>query len=573
MRYGLIYGRIQPGDGHELGHFLEADVPGVVVARAPLTPLESFLVLGLMKLGLPAVVPSDFPYAQGRQVVADEPDDVIRALSALPNLRVKEVDGRTIRLPDYAHPAHAAEGFTPARRLGGPQSFLWVHQDSQARDGDTVVGQLPETGGDIGIEVVVADERADESVCAFLEGKARAALGLIQGVRAATSASSDEPFSLTTSAAATAGPGQMAEVIRRSLQFHYPRLGPVAVRVTCDPEELARLEPGIHQIQAERRGHAAALASGDDRMLFACTDCQPFSQEHVCFVGPTRPPMCGRDWREIAAGALFDVGYFPYKRRQDQMRANERPVAIGQCLDPLRGEYAGVNAAVQELSHGGASRVYLHSVRDHPHTSCGCFAYLAFWIAEAGGVGVMHRSFAGRAPNGETWDTLANKAGGKQWPGITGVGLAYLASPSFLRGDGGLNGVAWMTRKARAVAGPAALGIPTEEENLTLAELAEHLRAETGPGTHRPLRAGGAASRRASSGPRGTRPLPMPTRRCRRGASDDCGNEGQAVRAGPRRTPRWPRTWCSCTRRTPSSGAGGDGPADRVGPVSQPTRA
>ena len=98
------------------------------------------------------------------------------------------------------------------------------------------------------------------------------------------------------------------------------------------------------------------------------------------------------------------------------------------------------------------------------HTSCGYFHCLAFWMEEVGALGVMHRGFAGRAPNGETWDTLANKAGGKQWPGVTYVGPAYLASPSFLLGDGGLGGVAWMTRKAREVAGPGALGIPTEEE-------------------------------------------------------------------------------------------------------------
>jgi len=87
----------------------------------------------------------------------------------------------------------------------------------------------------------------------------------------------------------------------------------------------------------------------------------------------------------------------------------------------------------------------------------------------------MHRGFTGRAPNGVTWDTLANRAGGKQWPGVTGIGPAYLTSPAFLRGDGGLAAVVWMTSKARAAAGPGAAGVATEDEVSTLEELGEHL--------------------------------------------------------------------------------------------------
>ncbi len=237
VRYGLIYGRIKPGDGHELGHFLESDVPGVVVARAPLTPLESFLVLGLMKLGLPAVVPSGFPYSEGCQVVADEPGDVLRALSSFPNLRVKEVDGRVIRLPDYADPANVAERFEPTRKLGGTSSFLFLHQDPLTIDGDVVVGQEP-IQGDLGVVVTVANSLATDSVCEFLEDKARAAFGLLKGVRARADEEVGQALDVEYSADSTATPEHLAETIRRSLQFHYPRLGPVAVRLTFDSDEL-----------------------------------------------------------------------------------------------------------------------------------------------------------------------------------------------------------------------------------------------------------------------------------------------------------------------------------------------
>lgn len=61
----------------------------------------------------------------------------------------------------------------------------------------------------------------------------------------------------------------------------------------------------------------------------------------------------------------------------------------------------------------------------------------------------MKRGFRGKAPNGMTWDLLANRAGGKQEPGICGVSLDYLRSAKFLQGVGGYRRVQWMDQKTR----------------------------------------------------------------------------------------------------------------------------
>jgi acetyl-CoA decarbonylase/synthase complex subunit beta len=474
VRYGMIWGRIPPGESHELGHFLEDDVPGVVVAVGDLRPLESLLILGLMKMGIPAIVPTGYPYQQGVQVTADSIDEILREIGRFPNLRVKEVDGRELRLPSYANPAHAGEKFEPVRSLSGANSFLVVRPDPTVRDGDIIVGQPAEVDGEIGIEVGLADGKASDGVCEWLEERSRAALKQLKGVRPAANKPGTSSLQLEFSAEATAGPEQLAEVIRRSLQFDYPRLGGVSVRVTFDQVELSAKAPQVFRQQLERRSRVAAM-SANDSPIFTCTDCQPFSQEHVCVVAPSRPSMCGHDWRDVETCALFGVGYFPYKRRADEVRPGRQVVDPGECLDEQRGEYAGVNRAVQELSHGKVERVYLHSVRDFPHTSCGCFRYLAFWIDEVGGVGVMHRDFTGQAPGGQTWNMLANRAGGKQSSGVTGVGPAYLPLPAFLRGDGGHSNVVWMTQKARDAAGPAATNIATEQEASTMEELAAYL--------------------------------------------------------------------------------------------------
>jgi CO dehydrogenase/acetyl-CoA synthase beta subunit len=71
---------------------------------------------------------------------------------------------------------------------------------------------------------------------------------------------------------------------------------------------------------------------------------------------------------------------------------------------------------------------------------------LAFRI-DGHGIGVMHRGFEGCAPNGETWDSLANRAGGKQADGVAGLSLGYLRRSEFLQADGGLSAVVWVTAK------------------------------------------------------------------------------------------------------------------------------
>jgi len=90
----------------------------------------------------------------------------------------------------------------------------------------------------------------------------------------------------------------------------------------------------------------------------------------------------------------------------------------------------------------------------------------------------MHRGFEGAAPNGETWDTLANRAGGKQADGVTGLSLGYLRSPQFLRGDGGRDALVWTTARTleqvRDLFPPGRLPA-TERDVHSLPELREFL--------------------------------------------------------------------------------------------------
>jgi acetyl-CoA decarbonylase/synthase complex subunit beta len=286
----------------------------------------------------------------------------------------------------------------------------------------------------------------------------------------------------------TATPAQMAETMARALRFHFPKLTRVDVRFIFDQKARAKLRP---QVQAYRKKRSRAVGKVTEDSLpefLLCASCQPFSAEHTCVITPGRPPMCGRLWQEMRAAAYLNVddpGH-PYRRRNYPLARVLVPVAKGQVLDARRGEYAGVNRAIQKLSGGKIKRVFLHSLFEHPHSSCSCFRNLAFVIPGADGIGVMNRGFAGKTPDGRSWDNLGNEAAGKQQAGITGVGPLYLRSPNFLQGEGGWDAVVWMPAELKEKLEdviPAGARIATENDAKTLDELRAFLTRKKGKQT------------------------------------------------------------------------------------------
>ena len=438
VRYAMVWGQIPPGEDHEMGHFLEDDLPGVLIVRGKVSALESLLALAMMKLGCPAIVPPDFAYEEGRQARVEEAEEVLDAIATLPNLRVREAEGRRIGLPAYCDPSWGREPFEAARTVGGRSGFF-VLRRAQTEGGTQTVG---EPDGALGVLIEVGDERLDDATSLYVEQVAAGVPGYLKGVRVL----STEPFELGLAEGAELQPERLAETLRAGVQWNFPRLRNVHVRLIFDEAELAELRPQVDDYVARRREAVAALDEENAPDFIACIECQSFSHSHVCIVTPDRPPMCGRQPGQVRSAALFGATWHPYRRRGLKARELREIVPKGRCLDAVRGEWEGVDEAARRLSDGQIERVFLHSLTEFPHSSCGCFHYLAFRIADLG-IGIMNRGFDGAAPDGETWDTLANRAGGKQADGVTGLSAGYFRSPRFMQGEGGLAAVVWVTAK------------------------------------------------------------------------------------------------------------------------------
>ncbi|HUW67316.1 MAG TPA: acetyl-CoA decarbonylase/synthase complex subunit beta, partial [Candidatus Nanoarchaeia archaeon] len=95
-------------------------------------------------------------------------------------------------------------------------------------------------------------------------------------------------------------------------------------------------------------------------------------------------------------------------------------------------------------------RIKIHSFFEFPHTSCGCFEVVGFYIPELDGIGWVDRDYADMAPNGLPFSTMAGQTGGgKQVMGFLGVGINYFRSPKFIQSDGGWNRVVWMPKNLK----------------------------------------------------------------------------------------------------------------------------
>jgi len=157
--------------------------------------------------------------------------------------------------------------------------------------------------------------------------------------------------------------------------------------------------------------------------------------------------MCGRDRLLAKAVTLFGASWHPWKRRDLEDQDIRGTIKVDVPTNTKYGEYPAVNKAVERLSPGNIKRVQLHGLREFPHTSCGCFQYLTFWIESLNGFGIMERNYKGEVPESLTWNILANAAGGKQTPGIIGTSKNYLLSKRFIQGEGGFESLRWISPK------------------------------------------------------------------------------------------------------------------------------
>lgn len=268
----------------------------------------------------------------------------------------------------------------------------------------------------------------------------------------------------------------LAKALSILFQEEFPIIEKISITIQTDKVEVETFLEKAKSLYEERDARARDLSDEDVDVFYGCVMCQSFAPTHVCVVTPDRTALCGAiNWFDCRAAAKMDP---------------EGPIfeiEKGTILDEVKGEYENVNLVVADRSQGTFDRVYLHSVFEYPHTSCGCFEAVAFYIPELDGIGIVDWDFKDETPLGLPFSAMAGQcSGGKQVEGFTGLSLEYMRSPKFLQADGGYERVVWLPKEIKDTLAdyiPIDLidKIPTEEDVNSIKEIGTFLEEKEHP--------------------------------------------------------------------------------------------
>ncbi|MCK9580745.1 MAG: CO dehydrogenase/CO-methylating acetyl-CoA synthase complex subunit beta [Methanoregula sp.] len=231
----------------------------------------------------------------------------------------------------------------------------------------------------------------------------------------------------------------IGHVMHELFKNELPIIEKVQITFITDPLEIKPLYAEALKTYEARDARARGLSDDDVSEFYGCALCQSFAPTHVCVITPQRYANCGAiSWFDGRAAAGIDPKGPIYA------------IAKGECLDKEKGEYSGVNESARQRSMGEVKRVYLYSAFGYPHTSCGCFEGIAFYIPEVDGFGIVLRSFRDLTVNGLAFSTMADStAGGRQIDGFHGISIEYMRSKKFIDADGGYHRVVWMPHETK----------------------------------------------------------------------------------------------------------------------------
>jgi len=226
----------------------------------------------------------------------------------------------------------------------------------------------------------------------------------------------------------------LGKVLERMYKSELPFIEKIQITCITDPGKIEGLFNEAMEIYNARDARARGMKDEEADAFYGCTLCQSFAPTHCCVITPQRYSNCGAiSWFDGRAAARVDP------------KGPLFTIDVGECLDPWKGEYTGANKVLEDKTLGAIEKVWLYTAFGYPHTSCGCFEAVAFYIPEVDGLGLVHRDFKGQTVNGLPFSTMADStAGGRQVDGFHGVSIEYMRSPKFLQVDGGWNRIVWM---------------------------------------------------------------------------------------------------------------------------------
>jgi acetyl-CoA synthase len=271
-------------------------------------------------------------------------------------------------------------------------------------------------------------------------------------------------------------------------------LDKVQVTLFTKKEDVDKITARARAEYKTRDERVEKMTDEAEEIFYSCTLCQSFAPNHVCTVSPERTGLCGAyNWMDCKASYEINP------------TGPNQPIEKGECLDPVLGQFKGVNEFVKKASRGAVERYNLYSLVIDPMTTCGCCECIAATLPTCNGVMTVNRDYAGETPCGMKFTTLAGvMGGGASSPGFVGHSKYNITQKKFIKGDGGLERMVWMPKilkeeiKDRLIARGKEMGIPNfydmiadETVGITEEEILPYLQEKGHPALSMPPIIGG----------------------------------------------------------------------------------
>ena len=463
-RSALTFGGLKGGQAKDILEYNEHRTFAFALGLGPIDDLKYATAAGAINYGFPAIadtrIPNIFPsgltlYEAVVSIPFDEiegQDDIERADRLVQ--RCIEVRGVKIKITEVPVPVPYGSAFEGERvrradmriEFGGKESrafeYLRMMPLDEVEDHKIeLIGSgfedVPEEGAmDLGIIVEVAGRKMQEDFEPVLERQIHYFVNAASGIQHI--GQRDIAWIRVSKGAAEKGFNlkHFGEILYARMHADFGAiLDKVQVKIITEPEEYAKWLEEAREAYDIRNRRLADMTDESVDTFYSCTLCQSFAPNHVCVVSPERLGLCGAyNWLDCKASYEINP------------TGPNQPISKGNCLDPVKGYWDNVNQYAQESSHGTVEQVSMYSIMENPMTSCGCFECIMVIIPEANGFMTVSREDPSMTPSGMTFSTLAGTAGGGlQTPGMMGHGKYFLTSKKFIRADGGLKRIVWMS--------------------------------------------------------------------------------------------------------------------------------
>ena len=213
----------------------------------------------------------------------------------------------------------------------------------------------------------------------------------------------------------------------------------IQVEIYTDEDKVREITEEARKIYKARDERIEGMTDEETDTFYSCTLCQSFAPAHVCIVTPERTGLCGA-YNILDCKASYEIN----------PTGPNQPVPKGDLIDPVYGQWKGINEFVFKASRQKVKQVSIYSIMRDPMTSCGCFECIAAYLPQCNGVMTVDRDYTGMTPCGMKFTTLAGSVGGGAvTPGFTGHSKYYITSKKFISAEGGIKRLVWMPKRLK----------------------------------------------------------------------------------------------------------------------------